>query len=103
MIFHLGYELPSKESTVLDHEAPDLTPEEVRILKTQIRKNTLLVDHYISRLDLFVNKERYPKGAVFIHKIRRRLEILMEENDTFRNVLWKHVQKEGLQKRSRLP
>jgi hypothetical protein len=51
---------------------------------------------------MLVNKERYPHRAVFIEKIRRRLELLMEENDTFRNVLWKHVQKEDLVPRIKL-
>ena len=92
MIFHLSFELPRQEPAVLDAGNPDLTSEEVRILKRQIRSNTRLVEEYVMRLDLFVNKERYPRGAVFIVKIRRRLELLMEENDTFRKVLWKHYQ-----------
>ena len=93
MTFHLGYELPEPVSHALDHESEDLTPEEIRILKRQIRGNARLVDDYVDRLDLLVNKERYPRRAVFIQKIRRRLELLMEENDTFRKVLWKHYQK----------
>ena len=92
MTFHLSFELPKQESTALDAETPDLTSEEVRILKRQIRGNTHLVEEYVMRLDLLVNRERYPHGAVFIQKIRRRLELLMEENDTFRKVLWKHYQ-----------
>ena len=92
MIFHLSYELPSPVSTALDSSVPDLTTEEIRILKQQIRKNADFIDQYVSRLDLLVNKERYPHRAVFIEKIRRRLELLMEENDTFRKVLWKHYQ-----------
>ena len=93
MTFHLSYELPSQpEPAVLDATIPDLTPEEVRILKKQIRGNTRAVEEYVMRLDLLVNKERYPRGAIFIEKIRRRLELLMEENDTFRKVLWKHYQ-----------
>ncbi len=96
MTFHLGYELPEPVSTALDHESQDLTTEEIKILKRQIRKNTFLIDDYVDRLDLFVNKERYPRGAAFIQKIRRRLELLMEENDTFRQVLWKHFQRQEL-------
>ena len=92
MIFHLSFELPKQESAVLDADTPDLTSEEVRILRRQIRGNTCLVEDYVMRLDLLVNKERYPRGAIFIEKIRRRLELLMEENDTFRKVLWKHYQ-----------
>ena len=98
MIFHLGFELPEPVSTVLDHESGDLTVEEIRILKVQIRKNSRVVDGYVDRLDLLTNKERYPRRAVFIEKIRRRLFLLMEENDTFRLVLWKHFQKEKLVK-----
>lgn len=90
MIFHLGFELPEQKSSLLDHESPDLTREEIKILRRQIRRNAEVVDRYIERLELFVNKERYPRNAVFIQKIRRRMELLMEENDTFRNVLWKH-------------
>ncbi len=93
MIFHLGFELPEPVDTTLDHETSDLTGEEIRILKQQIRKNTLVIDGYVDRLDLLVNKERYPHRAVFIEKIRRRLFLLMEENNTFRKVLWKHYLK----------
>ena len=96
MIFHLGFELPEPETKHLDHESADLTKEETRILKQQIRKNADLIGTYVSRLDLLVNKERYPHRAAFIQKIRLRLELLMEENDTFRKVLWKHFQSEWL-------
>lgn len=96
MIFHLGFELPEPPAKELDHESPDLTKEEIRILKNQIRSNAVLINQYVERLELFVHKERYPQQAVFLEKIRRRLELLMEENDTFRTVLWKHVQKQEL-------
>ena len=92
MIFHLSFELPKVEPAVLDGSTPDLTKEEIRILKLQIRRNAQAIDQFVYRLDLLVNKERYPHRAVFIEKIRRRLELLMEENDTFRKVLWKHYQ-----------
>jgi len=91
-MFHLRTEIPEVFSKELDHESTALTPEEDRILKDQIRKNSQLIGEVIARLDLLVNKERYPAGAIFIHKIRRRLELLMEENDTFRKVLWKNYQ-----------
>jgi hypothetical protein len=94
MIFHLGFELPEVQTKTLNEESPDLTSEETRILKTQVRKNSRLIDEYVQRLDLLVNKERYPLRAIFIEKIRRRLILLMEENDTFRRVLWRHYQKE---------
>ena len=92
MILHLSFELPNPEPPLLNAEIPDLTSEEVRILKRQIRGNTCLVEDYVMRLDLLVNKEGYQRGAIFVEKIRRRLELLMEENDTFRKVLWKHYQ-----------
>lgn len=97
MIFHLGTELPKPADKELNHLSSSLTCEEIRILKQQIRKNAVLIDDYIDRLDLLVNKERYPRSAVFLEKIRRRLELLMEENDTFRAVLWKHYQQIELQ------
>ena len=96
MIFHFGYELPVKVSTELNHESQDLTSEEIKILRKQIRQNSVLIDQYVDRLELFVNKERYPPKAVFLQKIRRRLELLMEENDTFRNVLWRHYQRQEI-------
>ena len=94
MIFHMGFELPKPESRELDSESIDLTSEEIRILKKQIRNNTILIDQHVSRLDLFVNKEQYPRQAVFLEKIRKRLDLLMEENDTFREVLWQHFQRQ---------
>ena len=96
MIFHLGFELPQTEAPVLDSEAGNLTPEEFRILRAQIQKNSVIIDDHISRLELFVNKEKYPPGETFLHRIRKRLELLMEENDTFRKVVWRHVQSEEL-------
>lgn len=96
MIFHLGFDLPEPAPRNLDHESSELTCEEIRILKEQIAKNTRLVSDYVARLDLLVNKERYPKGAAFIKKIRSRLEVLMEENDTFRKVLWTYYQAQDI-------
>lgn len=92
MIFHLGTDIPKKVEEVLDENAPGLTDHELSIIKSQIRKNSRLIDSYLARLDLFVNKERYPCRAAFVSKIRRQLELLMEENDTFRKVLWNHLQ-----------
>jgi len=96
MIFHLDCEIPKPESKKLDHESSSLTAEEFRIIKQQVRKNSEIIDHFVGRLDLLVNKERYPRQAVFIQKIRRRLMLLMEENDTFRSVLWTHYQAQEL-------
>ncbi|MBI4431119.1 MAG: hypothetical protein HY587_05355 [Candidatus Omnitrophica bacterium] len=69
-----------------------LSPEEEKIIFTQIRKNTLVIDDYIARLDLIVNKEGHHKRERFVNRIRERLEILMQENDTFREVYWRHFQ-----------
>jgi len=93
MIFHLGYELPSPREKELDETVCDFTSEELKIVKEQILKNATLIIEYIDRLDLLVNKERYPNKDSVIQKIRGRLYLLMEENDTFRRVLWKQTQR----------
>lgn len=92
MAFHLGFELP--EPPVLDTDSERLTPFEVEIIRKQIRKNSEVIDSYIQRIDLFVNQEKYPKEEVFLAKLRRRMLLLMEENDTFRRVLWRQMQVE---------
>jgi len=98
MMFHYGTDLPEKTPAILDHESPDLTSHEIRILKEQIVKNGRLITGYLTRLDLLVNKERYPQGVDFVMKIRHKLDLLMDENDTFRQVLWKHFQQQELKK-----
>lgn len=90
MVFHLGFELPERQT--LDADTEELTPHETQIIQRQIRKNTAVIDSYIERIHLFVNQEKYPKGEVFIEKLRRRMFLLMEENDTFRRLLWRHIQ-----------
>ena len=71
MTFHLRTELPLAEDSRLDHESTALTEEEVKILKLQITRNARVIGAYIERLDLFTNKECYPRGAVFLQKMRR--------------------------------
>ncbi|HTL47703.1 MAG TPA: hypothetical protein VL688_06535 [Verrucomicrobiae bacterium] len=93
MIFHLGTDLPQKTEPLLDETLAVLTDHETDIIKNQIRQNSRLIDDYLKRLDLFVNKERYPAKAAFLAKMRRKLDLLMEENDTFRQVLWTHFQR----------
>lgn len=100
MIFHMGFELPKPPVVHLDHEAPSLTEEEVRIIKKQICSNSVLINDYVDRLELFVRKEKYPPQAIFLEQMRRRLDLLMEENDTFREVLWKHFQAEEMIRRA---
>lgn len=90
MAFHLGFELPTPP--VLDPDDGELTPYEVEVIKKQIRKNSQVIDSYVSRIDLFVNQEKYPPREGFVQKIRERMLLLMEENDTFRRVLWSHTQ-----------
>jgi len=91
-VFHLGFELPKPK--VMDADQDGLTPYELEIIRRQIRKNAEVIDSYIKRLDLFVNQERYPKQETFLEKIRDRMFLLMEENDTFRRLLWHHLQTE---------
>lgn len=93
MVFHLGFELP--EAPALDADREELTPAEVEIIKKQIRKNSEVIDSYVQRIDLFVNKERYPKQEKFVQVIRERMFLLMEENDTFRRLLWRQYSSEG--------
>lgn len=96
MTFHLGFELPERQGKVLDASSPRLTSGEVKIIKDQIRRNGRLIDDCLYRLDLFLNREGYPRRERFIAKIRDRLMLLMTENDTFRAVLWKHYQREEI-------
>ncbi len=92
MAFHLRSELPEPVMLELNHETPELTPEEVRILKSQIRLNAIRIQEDVRRLELFLIKEKYPQDTVFIDKIRKNLKLSMEENDTFRKALWNHCQ-----------
>ena len=103
MAFHLGFELPLRtcrwvgteaRPPALDPETNKLTPAEYQIIKKQIQKNAEVIHAYIKRLDLFVNQEKYPRQESFIQKIRERMFLLMEENDTFRRLLWCHLQGE---------
>lgn len=92
MVFHLGFELPPPASTPpLAPDTDQFTRQEMAILRQQIRKNAEVIDTYIRRIDLFVNQEKYPQREAFIQKIRRRMFLLMEENDTFRRVLCRHL------------
>ena len=92
----MGHELPVKEERTLNSESSAFTSEETRIIKNQIRKNMLVIDEHIRRIDLFVNHEHHGSRATLIEQLRERLGVLMEENDTFRTVLWKQFQQENL-------
>lgn len=76
-----------------------LSTEEAAIILTQIRKNTVVIEDYVERLDLIVNKEGHRRHESFVARIRERLYLLMEENDTFREVYWKHFLEEDLRHR----
>ena|SRR3989338_8674775 len=69
-----------------------LTEREVQVLQNQVRANSLAIDHYIEVIDLLINKERCPKDANTLIFLRQRLAIAIAENDTFRKVLWRHMQ-----------
>ena len=69
-----------------------LTPHQEKIIRTQIRKNSAVINILLSKIDLLANKERCPKDANTLVSFRKRLSISMEENDNFRKVLWKHLQ-----------
>src|SRR3990167_4150047 len=69
-----------------------LTPRQETIIREQIRKNSKVIDQLVSKIDLLINRERCPKDANTLMVLRKRLAISIDENDTFRNVLWKHMQ-----------
>ncbi len=95
MILHVGHDLPVKETKTMDCDSSAFTPEETRIIKNQIRKNMAVIDEHIRRIDLFVNHERHVSRAGLVEQLHERLWVLMEENDTFRKVLWKQYQNLG--------
>ena len=65
---------------------------EVNVLRTQIRKNSKVIECLIEKVDLLANKERCPKDANTLRSFRKRLAVSLAENDTFRRVLWRHTQ-----------
>jgi len=95
MILHMGHDLPVKEEKVLAAESPVFTREETRIVKAQIRRNMAMIDEYVRRIDLFVNHEGHASRAALVGELQERLFLLMEENDTFREVLWKQYSNPG--------
>ena len=96
MILHMGHELPVKEEKALACESAAFTSEEMRIIKRQIRRNMAVIDDHIRRIDLFVNHECHVSRTTLIEQLRERLGVLMEENDTFRTVLWNQFKQENL-------
>jgi len=92
MIFHLGFELPAPP--VLDADSEALTHREMEIIRIQIRKNAKVIDAYVERLDLYLNREKVPKSEGFVKRLRGRMFLLMEENDTFRRSFWREMKRE---------
>ncbi len=92
MTLHLLYELPKPVKRELKENIPQLTEEEQRIVTTQIRRNSAVIHGLIKKIDLYMNLEKVPEKEAFILEIRSKLALLMQENDTFRKVLWKHFQ-----------
>jgi hypothetical protein len=65
---------------------------EVRVVSFQVRKNSELINRFILAIDLLANKEKCPKDTNLLAVLRKKLSIATEENDTFRRVLWRHMQ-----------
>ncbi|OGW81548.1 MAG: hypothetical protein A3G33_01890 [Omnitrophica bacterium RIFCSPLOWO2_12_FULL_44_17] len=84
----------SHEQKIEEAEIGLLNSRQLDMIRSQIRRNTAAVDHSIRAIDLLVNKEKCPKDTNTLWELRKRLSLAMEENDTFRKVLWKHLQLE---------
>lgn len=69
-----------------------LTEWQEKIIRRQIRKNSAAIEVLIYKVDLLKNKEGCPKNANTLVRLRKQLTISMNENDTFRKVLAKHLQ-----------
>ncbi len=69
-----------------------LTKWEAEVLRTQIRKNSRVIECLIEKVDLLANKERCPQDANTLQGLRKRLAVSLAENDTVRRVLWRHTQ-----------
>lgn len=69
-----------------------LNKKEEKIIKEQIVKNGTIITGLIKRIELLVNREGHKQDSVVVCDLRKRLVLVMEENDTFRRVYWRHVQ-----------
>ena len=58
MPLHFLYELPKPVSRELKEYIPSLTEEEERIIKTQVRRNSSVIQDLIKKIDLFA-KEKF--------------------------------------------
>lgn len=98
MLFHLAFERVRKSDLSFNDQSRLLTAAELMIIRRQIRSNAAVIDEYVDKINLFVNLEKYPHREPFVERLRQRMFLLMEENDTFRNVLWNHYQAEEIVK-----
>ena len=71
-----------------------LTPLEEKIIREQIKKNSIVIDWVVYKIDLLMNKEGHKRDSDPVVALRQKLSVLTAENDTFRKVLWRHVQQE---------
>lgn len=67
-----------------------LTPEQAEILEEQIRKNKERIEDYVALLDRLVNVEGYPPNHAKVKFVREKMDLLMEENNTFRQNFWRY-------------
>lgn len=69
-----------------------LTEWQEKVIRCQIRRNSAAIEVLIYKVDLLKNKEGCPKNANTLVRLRKQLAISMDENDTFRKVLARHIQ-----------
>jgi hypothetical protein len=69
-----------------------LNKDEEKIIKDQLSKNAALISQIIAKIDLLMNKEGHHHDSNIVADFRQQLDVLINENDTFRKVYWKHVQ-----------
>ncbi len=72
----------------LNEEDFFLTSREAEILKDQIDKNKKRIAEFVALIDRLVNIESYPASHPKVEYFRKRMELLMDENNTFRQNLW---------------
>jgi hypothetical protein len=68
-----------------------LTDSDVRLLRHHVRLNSISIDRTIKTIDLLINKERCPQDANTLLHLRKKFDVAVSENDTFRKVIWKHL------------
>ncbi len=71
-----------------------LTQLEEKIIRDQIKKNSKVIDWLVYKVDLLMNKEGHKRDSDPVVALREKMSVLTAENDTFRKVLWRHVEQE---------